>query len=210
MALCPRTPCCPERGLHSAENRAEASVREHLSAHYRQEKSDIALWGAGPCIQGVFSFEKGLIGIRRSFSGLLRGLRGQSMAFACDLPPLSQVSLSAWTKTAQDSNRWQAFSESWQAKGRCVCLQQNRLRQAACCVLYSINGSPDTQNGGVWWFLCLYTSVVSIIKTPERCVQVFLEQRKSRDAELTWVMGELKMSRTSRGAGLFLFLKDSV
>lgn len=36
------------------------------------------------------------------------------------------------------------------------------------------------------------------------------EGEEERVGELTWAMGELKMSRTSRGAGLFLFLRDSV
>lgn len=141
-------------------------------------KSDIALWGAGPCIQGVFSFEKGLIGIRSSFSGLLRGLRGQSMAFACDLPPLSQVSLSAWTKTAQESNRWQAVSESWQAKGRCVFTTEPTQASGVLCPSQHQWFSRHSKWRRLMIFVFVYVCCVHHKNTWTLCSGVFRAEKE--------------------------------
>lgn len=50
------------------------------------------------------------------------------MAFSCELPSLSQFSLSAWNTTAQDTATPDRLFLSPDGQKEDVCAQQNRLR----------------------------------------------------------------------------------
>lgn len=79
-------------------------------------------------------FDKGLISIRGAVSlfpslGCSDRQGGQSLAFTCDLPLLSQVRLSAWNKTAQCTGTTVSPSlspDSHQGNGYfiCYCMQR--------------------------------------------------------------------------------------
>lgn len=92
-----------------------------------------------PCIQGVFSFDKGLIGIRRSSSGPLRPTEG----------------------TKRGLCMWFAFTVTRQP----VCVQHRQhktLRQAPGRYVFHTTAGSDKME--VWWFLRVCMSVAAAVK----------------------------------------------